>query len=55
MVGADGNGYCVIEGSDGMQCWGDNRYGELGNGLLGGPDGQYGYDSPQPVDGTGSD
>lgn len=55
VVGADGNGYCVIEGSDGVQCWGDNRYGELGNGLLGGPDGQYGYDSPQPVDGTGSD
>ncbi len=34
-----------------VDCWGDNRYGELGTGTTGGPDGENGYDTPQAVSG----
>ena len=50
-VTSDGSSYCVILASRGLDCWGDNTYGQLGNGTVGGPDGANGYDTPQPVTG----
>jgi O-glycosyl hydrolase len=46
-----GGGYCAILSSGGVDCWGDNSDGELGNGTTGGPDGESGYDTPQAVTG----
>jgi alpha-tubulin suppressor-like RCC1 family protein len=50
---SDGYGYCAVLSSGGMDCWGDNANGELGNGTIGGPDGAYDfdYDTPQAVTG----
>lgn len=49
---SDGGGvFCVLLTTGGIDCWGDNTYGELGNGTVGGPDGEEGYDSPQAVSG----
>jgi alpha-tubulin suppressor-like RCC1 family protein len=47
----DGEGYCAVLSSGGVDCWGYNVDGELGNGTVGGPDGEGGYDTPQPVSG----
>jgi alpha-tubulin suppressor-like RCC1 family protein len=50
-VGVDGVGYCAVLSSGGLDCWGYNAYGELGNGTINGPDGDSGYDTPQVVTG----
>ena len=46
-----GNGVCALLSTGGVDCWGDNTNGELGNGMTGGPDGDSGYDTPQVVTG----
>jgi len=35
-LASDGNGYCTVLTSGSVACWGDNVYGELGNGTTGG-------------------
>ncbi len=49
-VTSDGVGYCSVLSVGGVDCWGDNSWGEIGNGTMGGPD-QTGYDTPQAVAG----
>ena len=51
-LASDGYGYCALLSSGGIDCWGSNGNGDLGNGTIGGPDGQNGYDSPQVVSGV---
>jgi len=46
---SDPGGYCAVLSTNRMVCWGDNGFGELGDGTIGGPDGQGGYDTPQAV------
>jgi alpha-tubulin suppressor-like RCC1 family protein len=48
---AEGTSYCAVLSSGRVDCWGYNRDGELGNGKTSGPDGNYGYDTPQGVSG----
>jgi hypothetical protein len=50
IVGEAGS-YCAVLRSGGVDCWGDNTYGQLGNGTIKGPDGASGYDTPQAVTG----
>jgi alpha-tubulin suppressor-like RCC1 family protein len=52
-IANDGLSYCAMLSTGGIDCWGNNGEGELGNGKFDGPDGQYGYatdyDTPQMV------
>ena len=51
-IASDGtDGYCAVLTTSGMERWGDNASGELGNGIVNGPDGANGYDTPQTVTG----
>ena len=52
-VVSDGPGYCALLSSAGLECWGDNSYGQLGKGAIGGngSDGPYSDNTPQPVTG----
>ena len=50
-VASDGQGSCAVLSTGGVDCWGYNIYGQLGSGVVYGPDGEYGYDTPQPVTG----
>ena len=54
-----GGGYCAVLSTGGMDRWGVNESGELGNGTVGGPDEEFsgglsGYDTPQAVSGMTS-
>ncbi len=51
-VGGFGESYCAVLSTGGIDCWGGNEFGELGNGTIGGPDGEYGYDTPRTVAGV---
>ena len=46
-VATDSYDYCAVLSSGGVDCWGLNQGGTLGNGTLGGPD-RRGYDTPRP-------
>jgi hypothetical protein len=48
-LASGGDGYCALLSTSGVDCWGANYYGELGNGTISGPDGADGYDTPQAV------
>ena len=46
------NGYCALLQSGGVECWGDNSWGQIGNGVTGGPGcGGTCFDTPQTVTG----
>jgi alpha-tubulin suppressor-like RCC1 family protein len=47
----DDFGYCAVLSTGKLDCWGGNSTGELGNGTIGGPDHEVGYDTPQAVTG----
>ena len=47
-----GSDNCVLLTTGGLDCWGMNMAGTLGVGTVGGPDGKFGYDLPQPVVGV---
>jgi alpha-tubulin suppressor-like RCC1 family protein len=35
-LASDGDGYCALLGTGGIDCWGSNTFGELGDGSIGG-------------------
>jgi alpha-tubulin suppressor-like RCC1 family protein len=47
-IDAGWNLFCVLEGSGGVSCWGDNAYGQLGQGTTGS------FSAPVSVPGLGS-
>ncbi len=48
VVGGDGTA-CAALDTGGVDCLGYNADGEVGNGTIGGPGGEDGYDTPQSV------
>ena len=50
-VTSEGDDYCAVLSTGGVECWGDNAGGKLGNGTTGGLDGGGSYDTPRPVTG----
>ncbi|MGP8181239.1 MAG: RCC1 domain-containing protein [Acidimicrobiales bacterium] len=50
-LASDGIGYCALLRSGGVQCWGNNSFGELGDGSKPSPKTNYGSDVPVRVKG----
>jgi len=53
VMSDDANGYCALLTTSQVDCWGDNSYGQLGNGTVDGPGGSKGFDYPTQVLGVG--
>ena len=49
--GGEEGSACAVLTNGNVECWGDDSFGQLGNGTVGGPDGASDYDTPQPVSG----
>jgi alpha-tubulin suppressor-like RCC1 family protein len=52
-IASDGSGYCAILTSSAVDCWGDNNYGQVGDGTSSGPDSCNGIPCSTAPDSTG--